>query len=218
MANRGIGKKRRPMSQRGRLYLVLGLCCLMLSVSCAAALLIVGLDTAAAVLPDTEDPAATPAAPLNSEADYDKSQNVIDTNAYSATILPKGKDAGQTYIDETLFLGDSNTARMYRLYDYCTSANAIGSVGMSARQLSTFACAGFAGYGSYQTMPNAVALLQPKRVLITFGTNDLNPANSTENFISGYQTGIEPCRKPTPASISSSTPSRHWAASAAAPA
>ncbi len=198
MANRGNGKKRRRLSQRGRLYLVMGLCCLMLGLSCAAALLIVGFDSSAIVLPDTQDLPAASAAPLNTETDYNKDENVIDTNAYGATILPKGKDAGESYIAETLFLGDSNTARMYRLYDYCTAANAIGSVGMSARQLATFACAGFAGYNSYQTMPNAVALLQPKRVIITFGTNDLSPGNSTENFISGYQTGIQAVQKAYP--------------------
>ena len=42
MANNGSGKKQGRLSQRGRLYLVLGLCCLMLGISCGASLFIVG--------------------------------------------------------------------------------------------------------------------------------------------------------------------------------
>ena len=40
-------------------------------------------------------------------------------------------------------------------------------------------------------MPQAVAKLQPRRVILTFGTNDLNPNYKTADFIKNYQTGIE---------------------------
>ena len=100
------------------------------------------------------------------ESGYNKEENTIDTTAYSATILPESSDAGQTYVDETLFLGDSNTARMYRMFDFCTYDNAIGSVGMSAKSLATYACVELNNSGSYVTMAKAVAGMQPKRVII----------------------------------------------------
>ena len=125
------------------------------------------------------------------ESGYDATKNTIDQGKFSATVLPETEDAGQEYIDTTLFLGDSNTARMYRMFDYCSYDNAIGSVGMSAKSLASFACVQLSTSSSYITMPQAVAKLQPCRVLLTFGTNDLNPSYKTADFIKNYQSGIE---------------------------
>lgn len=125
------------------------------------------------------------------ESGYDATKNTIDQGEFSATVLPETEDAGQEYIDTTLFLGDSNTARMYRMFDYCSYDNAIGSVGMSARSLQKYACVKFSGYGSYVTMPQAVALMQPRRVLVTFGTNDLDPNYSAASFAESYRAGLQ---------------------------
>ena len=80
---------------------------------------------------------------------------------------------------------------MYRMFDYCSYDNAIGSVGMSAKSLASFACVQLSTGSGYLTMPQAVAKLQPRRVILTFGTNDLNPSYKTADFIKNYQTGIE---------------------------
>ena len=125
------------------------------------------------------------------ESGYDATKNTIDQGEFSATVLPETEDAGQEYIDTTLFLGDSNTARMYRMFDYCSYDNAIGSVGMSARSLQNYACVKFSGYGSYVTMPQAVALMQPRRVIVTFGTNDLDPNYSAASFAENYRAGLQ---------------------------
>lgn len=125
------------------------------------------------------------------ESGYDATKNTIDQGEFSATVLPETEDAGQEYIDTTLFLGDSNTARMYRMFDYCSYDNAIGSVGMSARSLQNYACVKFSGYGSYVTMPQAVALMQPRRVIVTFGTNDLDPNYSAAAFAESYRAGLQ---------------------------
>ena len=125
------------------------------------------------------------------ESGYDATKNTINQGEFSATVLPETEDAGQEYIDTTLFLGDSNTARMYRMFDYCSYDNAIGSVGMSARSLQKYACVKFSGYGSYVTMPQAVALMQPRRVIVTFGTNDLDPNYSAASFAESYRAGLQ---------------------------
>ena len=62
---------------------------------------------------------------------------------------------------------------------------------MSARCLQNFACVKFSGYGSYVTMPQAVALMQPRRVLVTFGTNDLSPNYSAASFTENYRAGLQ---------------------------
>ena len=80
---------------------------------------------------------------------------------------------------------------MYRIFNYCSYDNAIGSVGMSGKSLATYACVQFQGYSGYKTMPEAVALMQPRRVILTFGTNDLSSSYSASSFASDYAKGIK---------------------------
>lgn len=182
--------EKKPLDIRSKMYIVMGLCSLMLLVSVSVSFVLVGgLDLLASG--SDGDSSSAESDTLVSESGYDKDQNTIDQSQYSSTILEESEDAGQTYVDETLFLGDSNTARMYRMFDYCTYDNAIGSVGMSARSLATYACVKLEGYSNYVTMAKAVSLMQPKRVILTFGTNDLSPSNSAEKFVESYQEGIE---------------------------
>ena len=181
--------KKKALDMRSKMYLVLALCSVMLLVSIGISLALTG-GLRFGADPQSGD-AAVDSEPLVTESGYDKEQNTIDTQAYNTTILETSDDAGESYVDETLFLGDSNTARMYRMFDYCSYDNAIGSVGMTAKSLATFACVQLSSSSSYVTMPQAVAKLQPRRVILTFGTNDLNPNYKTADFIKNYQTGIE---------------------------
>ena len=181
--------KKKALDMRSKMYLVLALCSVMLLVSIGISLALTG-GLRFGADPQSGD-VAVDSEPMVTESGYDKEQNTIDTQAYNTTILETSDDAGDSYVDETLFLGDSNTARMYRMFDYCSYDNAIGSVGMTAKSLATFACVQLSSSSSYVTMPQAVALLQPKRVILTFGTNDLNPSYKAANFVANYQTGIE---------------------------
>ena len=177
---------RMRLDLRAKMYIVLVVCSLMLLVSVGISFLLVGGFGTGAEADSAVEPES-----MITESGYDKEENTIDTTEYSATILPESSDAGQTYLDETLFFGDSNTARMYRMFDYCTYDNAIGSVGMSAKSLATYACVELNNSGSYVTMAKAVASMQPQRVIITFGTNDLSPSYKASEFVKNYQTGIE---------------------------
>lgn len=182
---------RAGMDVKEKMYLVLVLCFAAVLITVGAAFFIVrGLGSTTRQNDNTADSAATQE-PLVADSNYDKNQNTIDTNKYSSTILEESADAGQSYVDETLFLGDSNTARMYRIFNYCSYDNAIGSVGMSGKSLATYACVQFQGYSGYKTMPEAVALMQPRRVILTFGTNDLSSSYSASSFASDYAKGIK---------------------------
>ena len=159
MANRNPGEGKRGnfwqrMDERSRMFFVLSLCSVGLLISVIAAFIIVRTASGGSLLPGSTGETA-----VVSGSDYDQTQNQIDASQYDGTVLAETQDAGQDYIDSTLFLGDSNTARMYRLFDYCSYDNAIGSVGMSARQLASYECVQFEGYSGYKTMPEAVALM-----------------------------------------------------------
>ena len=189
MAGKTKSQKKKALDMRSKMYLVLALCSVMLLVSVGISLVLIGgIGLGGA---DAQSVSTVDSASMVVESGYNKEENTIDTQAYTSTILEQAADAGDSYVDETLFLGDSNTARMYRMFDYCSYDNAIGSVGMTAKSLATFACVQVSTSSGYITMPQAVAKLQPRRVILTFGTNDLNPGYKAADFVKNYQTGIE---------------------------
>ena len=189
MAGKTKSQKKKALDMRSKMYLVLALCSVMLLVSVGISLVLIGgIDLGGA---DAQSVSTVDSASMVVESGYNKEENTIDTQAYTSTILEQTADAGDSYVDETLFLGDSNTARMYRMFDYCSYDNAIGSVGMTAKSLVTFACVQVSTSSGYITMPQAVAKLQPRRVILTFGTNDLNPGYKAADFVKNYRTGIE---------------------------
>ena len=189
MAGKTKSQKKKALDMRSKMYLVLALCSVMLLVSVGISLVLIGgIDLGGA---DAQSVSTVDSTSMVVESGYNKEENTIDTQAYTSTILEQAADAGDSYVDETLFLGDSNTARMYRMFDYCSYDNAIGSVGMTAKSLATFACVQVSTSSGYITMPQAVAKLQPRRVILTFGTNDLNPGYKAADFVKNYQTGID---------------------------
>ena len=116
--------------------------------------LIGGIDLGGA---DAQSVSTVDCTSMGVESGYNNEENTIDSQAYTSTILEQAADAGDSYVDETLFLGDSNTARMYRMFDYCSYDNAIGSVGMTAKSLATFACEQVRTSTGYLTLPQAEA-------------------------------------------------------------
>ena len=107
----------------------------------------------------------------------------------SENVLEETLDAGEEYIDETLFLGDSNTVRMMN-YGITSLDNTLAVVGMGIQSVKTLKCIQFEGYSSPITMVEAVKLLKPRRIIITFGTNNAN-GMSVDDFIKKYEEALE---------------------------
>ena len=105
------------------------------------------------------------------------------TDTTVPTILPQTADAGRSYVDDTLFIGDSNTVR-YTMYAddtgtaFSTLKNNIGVVSMGAGSITTLKCEKFKGDSTLYTIPDAVAKLQPKRIIIGFGSNNLGGSST----------------------------------------
>ncbi|MBO7703998.1 MAG: hypothetical protein J6S26_06115, partial [Solobacterium sp.] len=135
--------------------------------------------------------------------DYDASAGVLDKKEYDGTVLEETEDAGIEYVNSTLFLGDSNTARFLKeIYPetkktYVSRENSIGVVGMGIDAISSLACMDFAT--GRMTMPQSVKILQPERVIITMGTNNLyGTSTDASSFIERYVTGIRAIEKAYP--------------------
>lgn len=133
----------------------------------------------------TATPAATPAT------------SAEPVCAEVGTILPETADAGRSYVDETLFIGDSNTAR-YLLYANETGTaftslnNNIGVVSMGVGSITSLKCEKFRGSSAMYTVPDAVAMLKPKRIIICYGTNNLSGSSTdATNYIKTYLQGLQ---------------------------
>ncbi len=120
--------------------------------------------------------------------DYDTASASIDATQYTGTVLEETEDAGKDYIDNTLFLGDSNTVR-FMDYGLTTLENTVAVIGMGAGAITTLDCAVFEGYSSEVTMLEAVEIMQPQRIVFSFGTNNLT--GSLSGFIESYEEAIQ---------------------------
>ena len=124
----------------------------------------------------TETPADSGSAGENLSGHYQ-----IDNT--SSALLAETGDAGTEYQDSTLFLGDSNTVRLYNnglisLQQFCAKEGIGTQVALNEGIVT------FKKDSSHYTIPQAVAMMKPRRVVMTFGTNDTGMA--VEDFIANY--------------------------------
>ncbi|MBQ9845671.1 MAG: Ig-like domain-containing protein [Oscillospiraceae bacterium] len=127
---------------------------------------------------------------IDPEADnnYNKDEAVIDTSKFAGTILPETADAGQTYIDETLFIGDSNTVRsMFYEVTGTKWANIVGAVSMGIQHVVSdpIAISEFGSGVGKVDVCTSVGIIKPKRIIMTYGTNNANW--TTDSFITEYK-------------------------------
>lgn len=101
------------------------------------------------------------------------------------TILPKTEDAGQEYLNETLFIGDSNTAALYQ-YGLLPLNQVSAKVGAGVSSASTDACCYFENDEKGYTMLETIPKMKPRRVIFSFGTNDVS-YRTTDEFITEYK-------------------------------
>ena len=118
----------------------------------------------------------------------------INKEEFAGTILPETEDAGQEYLDNTLFIGDSNTARyMYYGPDddsdvhFTTIENTVGVVSAGVQNITSLKWEHFVGKGE-MAIPEIVEIMQPQRIIICFGTNNLTM--ETDTFIDYYTEGL----------------------------
>ncbi|MEG1756911.1 MAG: SGNH/GDSL hydrolase family protein [Oscillospiraceae bacterium] len=128
---------------------------------------------------------------INVKDEYVTSLNVNESE-YAKTLLKKTDDAGDKYVKDTLFIGDSNTARI-ELYGFLGLENVIGIESMAIGAVATEKCVYFQGLSEPVTIPQAVKMMQPRRIIINFGTNNLMN-DDAEGFIKDYKEALKAIR------------------------
>ena len=143
----------------------------------------------------------TPSAPVeqpSSEVLVPGEEDISDhyqINETSSALLPEAADAGEDYQKETLFIGDSNTVRLYAnglisLQQFCAKEG-IGTHAALTEGIVTFK----KDNNSY-TIAQAVAKMKPRRVVIMLGTNDNGMA--VEEFINNYTALVQAIQESYP--------------------
>lgn len=113
----------------------------------------------------------------------------------STALLTETADAGTDYLDDTLFLGDSNTVRLYNnglisLQQFCAKEGIGTQVALNEGIVT------FKRDSNHYTIPQAVAMMKPRRVVMTFGTNDTGM--EVPDFIAHYTALIQAIQQSYP--------------------
>lgn len=174
-----------PMQKRAVLVCILCVLAVLLTFGITTTLLKKGGEAPA---PSASEPAADPVPGEDLSGHYQ-----ID-NA-STALLTETADAGAEYLNDTLFLGDSNTVRLYNnglisLQQFCAKEG-IGTQAALSEGIVTFK-----RDSNHYTIPQAVAMMKPRRVVMTFGTNDTGM--EVADFIANYTALIQAIQQSYP--------------------
>ena len=139
--------------------------------------------------PSVSEPAEGPAAPGEDLSGHYQIDNA------STALLTETADAGTDYLNDTLFLGDSNTVRLYNnglisLQQFCAKEGIGTQVALSEGIVT------FKRDSNHYTIPQAVAMMKPRRVVMTFGTNDTGM--EVPDFIAHYTALIQAIQQSYP--------------------
>lgn len=172
-----------PMQHRAVLVCVLCVLAVLLTFGITTTLL-KKEESAPSVPESVADP--TPGKDLSSHYQIDNT---------SAALLTETADAGTDYLNNTLFLGDSNTVRLYNnglisLQQFCAKEGIGTQVALSEGIVT------FKKDPNHYTIPQAVAMMKPRRVVMTFGTNDTGM--EVPDFIAHYTALIQAIQQSYP--------------------
>ena len=134
----------------------------------------------------------TPAPAPEGEEDISDHYQINQT---SSALLTGTSDAGDAYQEQTLFIGDSNTVRLYAnglisLQQFCAKEG-IGTHAALNEGIVTFK-----KDSNTYTIAQAVAKMKPRRVVIMLGTNDTGM--SVDEFIKNYTALVQAIQESYP--------------------
>lgn len=114
-------------------------------------------------------------------------------------VLAMTNDAGGAYVEETLFIGDSNTLRLsnFGLVNpgFVAAQESIGVAGVTDEPFLMVS-----GQEAPITIEKTVELMKPKRILIMMGTNDMGNM-TVEQFIQNYRNSLEGLKAASPKTL-----------------
>ena len=104
-------------------------------------------------------------------------------------VLPEGQDAGEGYLKETVFVGDSNVVRMSK-NGLISLDQYVGKEGLGVQSVPSERCVAFKDDQESYTIPEALAKMKPRRVVVMLGTNNADGGTNVQDFIQNYKAAL----------------------------
>lgn len=162
--------------------LVLGICALVLIITISVVAVIVSKAG--------KNPDSSSSGPASGSTSTPAVENNFNPGQYGDAVLGETDDAGKSYIEETIFVGDSNTSRYYQngLLDL---DHVVALDGLGIQQLTSQKDIYFKGDDTGYSIPEALAKMKPRRIIVMMGTNNTDGSMSASDFASNYKSALQ---------------------------
>lgn len=125
---------------------------------------------------------------FGSTGDYDPDAYPVDTSL--GAVLTESSDAGSDYLSSTVFVGDDNVVAL-TASSSITIDRYVGENGLSVSNMSKKSCVYFEDDSSAYTIPQAIAKMKPRRVIVMIGKNDVDGNTTVDSFIQSYTQALD---------------------------
>lgn len=125
---------------------------------------------------------------FGSTGDYDPDAYPVDTSL--GAVLAESSDAGSDYLSSTVFVGDDNVVAL-TASSSITIDRYVGENGLSVSNMSKKSCVYFEDDSSAYTIPQAIAKMKPRRVIVMIGKNDVDGNTTVDSFIQSYTQALD---------------------------
>lgn len=116
----------------------------------------------------------------SSSGDYDPDAYPLDTSL--ASVLPEATSSDSNYLNSTVFLGDTYTDSLYST-GQITLDQYLGANGLTLSDVLQKSCINFAGDSNTYTIPQALAKMKPRRVVVMLGGSEITAQSTAESVV-----------------------------------
>ncbi len=130
------------------------------------------------------------------DEEYEIDEYTAAISEYEDSIIKENTQASSTYNRDILFVGDSNTEAL-ATYGHVGLQQVMGITGLGIQSVTSHAGIWFVGHENPYTIPQAIKLMQPRTIIINFGTNNIG-GMTVETFIDEYLEALAAIEKAYP--------------------
>lgn len=122
------------------------------------------------------------------KTEYDSSLYPVDTSLDA--VLKEATSSDSAYASTIVYVGDEYTASL-KSSGQITLNQYLGKEGLAVSKALQEYCVYFEGDSNSYTIPQALAKMKPRRIVVTLGTNDLSSGLTADAFVQDYKHMLE---------------------------
>lgn len=124
----------------------------------------------------------------NKKGDYDSSLYPVDTSLDA--VLKESSSSDSSYASGVIYVGDEYTASL-KSAGQISLNQYLGEEGLSVSKALQEYCIYFTDDSNSYTIPQALAKMKPRRIVVTLGSNDLSSGLTADAFVQDYKHMLE---------------------------